>query len=273
MQAHERGHWQSFLHYCGLYRIYFLNYGRRLVQYRSDTVVALLGGLLMQGGFLVFIQVLYKRIPHLNGFTQSDLLFLFGFVTLGRELNRMFLDAPFHVIHLIRQGRFDVFLLRPCSTLFQVVAGDSQILGIGGAVVGLAAMLMALPGLSVPFDSWRICWLAIAIICNVLIQFSILMSIASLAFRWSEVNSLLLPLSWLYEFNRYPLTVFHPVVQGVLTFLPPFALGAFYPVAYLLYPAQYAWVPLVVPVMAATALVFCLWLWNAGIERYTSMNA
>ena len=171
MQAPQRNAWQTAAYYIGLYGIYLKNYGRRLIEYRGDTLVAMLGGFMMQAGFLIFLQVIYKRIPQLNGFTQNELLFLFGFVTLGRELSRMFLDSPFRVGMLIRRGQLDIFLIRPCSTLFEVVAVDVQVVAVGGAVVAIAVMGMALEQMPHLISFASMSWLVIAVICNMFLQY------------------------------------------------------------------------------------------------------
>lgn len=271
MRAPERNAWQTLMYYIGMYRIYLITYGRRLIEYRADTFVAVLGGLLMQGSFVVFLGVVYKRIPVLNGFSHDELFFLFGFVTLGREISRMFFDSPFRVGFIIRRGQLDTFIIRPCSTLFQVVAIDVQANAIGGAITGLVVMITALHNIPLSFGMGV--WLVIAVLCNALMQFAILMSIGTLAFRLSEVNSILLPVSWLYEFNRYPLTVFHPAMQIMLTYVLPFAVTAFFPVAFFLHPEQYAWVPVVIPLATAGMLWLAVHLWRKGLDNYSSANA
>jgi len=272
MTEPQRNILQTLGYYIGLYRMYLINYGRRLVEYRSDTFVALMGGMLMQGGFVIFLEVIYARIPTLNGFSHDELFFLFGFVTLGRELNRMFFDSPFRVSFIIRRGLLDQFIVRPCSTLFQVVAMDVQINAIGGAIVGLVVMITALSHMSLVLTVWSVLWLIVAVILNVTIQYGILMSLGALSFDLLEVSSLLLPLSWFYEFNRYPLTVFHPVMQGILTFVLPYALASFYPVAFFLRPADYAWVPVVVPLLAVGLVTLSTLLFRRGLGRYVSAN-
>ncbi|MDC7225096.1 MAG: ABC-2 family transporter protein [Spirochaetales bacterium] len=273
MKAPERNIWQTIYYYIGLYGIHLSNYGKRLVEYRADTFVALFGGMAMQGGFLIFIRTIYERVPQLNGFNQTELIFLFGFVTLGRELSRMFLDSPFRLSFIVRRGLLDTFIIRPCSTLFQIVALDVQVVASGGAIVGLGIMIVTLRQMAELVTPLMILWLVFAVLCNMLIQYAILMSLSTLSFKIPEVSSVLLPVCWIYEFNRYPLSIYPAVIQGFLTYVLPFAISAYYPVAFFLRPAEYSWVPLVLPLVTAGLLSLSLFLWKWGIKRYSSSNA
>lgn len=273
MEIPQRSLLETLLYYLGLYRIYITNYGKRLVEYRADTIVALFGGMAWQGGFLIFVNVIYSMVPQLNGFNKMELIFLFGFVTLGRELSRMFLDSPFRLSFIVRRGLLDTFLIRPCSTLFQVVAIDVQIIASGGAIIGLVAMITTLPHLVSNITLLMVVWLIVATICNMFVQFSILMILATLSFKIPEVSSVLLPVCWIYEFNRYPLSIFPGVIQGLLTFILPFAISAYYPVAYMLRPMEYNWVPIVLPLMTIVLFSITMLVWKWGKKYYSSSNA
>lgn len=273
MEAPQRNIWQNIAYYIGLYGIHLSNYGKRLVEYRADTFVAMLGGMAMQGGFLIFLKTIYQRVPQLNGFNQNELIFLFGFVTLGRELSRMFLDSPFRLSFIVRRGLLDTFMIRPCSTLFQIVALDVQVVASGGALVGLVIMINSLNQMVEMVTPLMIIWLFVAVLCNMLIQYSILMSLSTLSFKIPEVSSILLPVCWIYEFNRYPISIFPVAIQGLLTYILPFAISAYYPVAYFLRPLEYPWVPVVLPVLTVFLLSGSIFLWKWGIKHYTSSNA
>lgn len=273
MEVPQRNQVQKVLYYLGLYRIYLLNYVKRLIEYRADTFVALLGGMAWQGGFLIFVNVIYSRVPQLNGFNKMELIFLFGFVTLGRELSRMFLDSPFRMSFIVRRGLLDTFLIRPCSTLFQVVSMNVQFIASGGAIIGIVAMVTTIPHLVDKITPLMVLWLVIAVICNMFVQFSILMILATLSFKIPEVSSVLLPVCWIYEFNRYPLSIFPGVIQGLLTYILPFAVSAYYPVAFLLRPMEYNWVPIVLPLITIFLFSVTLLVWKWGTRFYSSSNA
>jgi ABC-2 type transport system permease protein len=273
MEAPQRNIWQIFVYYIGLYGIHLSNYGKRLVEYRGDTFVAIFGGIAMQGGFLIFITTIYQRIPQLNGFNQTELIFLFGFVTLGRELSRMFLDSPFRLSFAVRRGLLDTFMIRPCSTLFQLIAVDVQVVASGGALVGLVIMITTLTQLDIVLTLPMILWIIEAVLCNMLIQYSVLMSLSTLSFKIPEVSSILLPVCWIYEFNRYPISIYPAVIQGMLTYVIPFAISAYYPVAYFLRPLEYPWMPVVLPTLTVLLLTCSLLLWKWGLKHYSSSNA
>ncbi|MDC7220700.1 MAG: ABC-2 family transporter protein [Spirochaetales bacterium] len=273
MKAPERNIFQTIAYYIGLYGVHLSNYGKRLVEYRADTFVAMFGGMAMQAGFLIFINTIYQRVPELEGYNRTELIFLFGFVTLGRELSRVFLDSPFRLSFIVRRGLLDTFIIRPSSTLFQLIALDVQVVASGGAIVGLVVMISSLNQMALNVGAGMIFWLVVAVLCNMLIQFAILMSLSTLSFKIPEVSSILLPVCWIYEFNRYPIGIFPAVIRGFLTFVLPFAVSAYYPVAYFLRPDLYPWVPVAVPCLTAALVGLSLAMWKWGMKHYSSSNA
>jgi ABC-2 type transport system permease protein len=111
--------------------------------------------------------------------------------------------------------------------------------------------------------------LILGLISGCFIRFSVLMVVAISAF-WLEVRSLLYPLVWLYDFTRFPLDVYGPLVRGLLTYAIPYGLASYYPAAYLLRPTEHAWAAWGVPLiaLAMTAAVYQFWLF--ALDHYAS---
>ena len=258
-------------HRAGLYTLYLRIYARTLVEYRADTWVALAAGLLLQAAGFLFLSVVLQRVPRLAGWSFEELVFVYGFASTVGAVSTTFLNAPFDVHSHIRGGSLDVFLLRPVGPLFQVIGLSQQPNSLSVALTGLILMAYSSHELGIVWTAGWLTYLLIALASGAFIMFAVLMLVATLAF-WFEVRSLLYPMRWLYDFTRYPLDIFTLPVQALLTFVIPYGLASYYPAAYLLRPAAYAWAAWTVP-LSALALTFLAYrFWTFGLRRYVSVG-
>ncbi|HYH02911.1 MAG TPA: ABC-2 family transporter protein [Bacillota bacterium] len=270
MKAPQRNILQKLGFLTRLYFYYQRNYFRTLVEYRMDTWIAIGSGILVLLSSLVFLDATMHRIPQLMGWSYPQLLFLFGIAATGRGLNQVFFNAPFFFHGYIRRGMLDMMLVRPVGVLFQMIGTAQEFIGFGSALTGIAIILQAAPHLNVVWSFGNVAYLCLAIICSMLIQFAILMIVVIPGFWVLEMRSVIYPVAWLIDFSRYPMEIYHPLLRGLLTYVLPYALGSFYPAAYLLYPQQYGWALFAVP----GTTIFLLWLtrrfWRFGLNHYSS---
>ena len=78
----------------------------------------------------------------------------------------------------------------------------------------------------------------------------------------------------LKNYTDYPITIYGKGVQGILSFVIPYALTGYYPVAYILgkdvpYPSLSHISPLVAVIAATISYIF----WNYGLRHYGSAGS
>ncbi|WP_179232639.1 ABC transporter permease [Paenibacillus rigui] len=266
----QRNPGQQLLYWIGMYGQYLKIYCKTLVEYRADTIISVLAGIMVQGSTLLFLAVIFQRIPQLADWNFYELVFIFGLAATGKALNQTFFNAPFSLHGLIRRGQMDVMMARPVGVLFQAVGHSQELNGVGQSVTGIAMLCYAAWHLQLNWTPWTLLYIVIALISSAVIQFAILLTISVTSFWVLEVRSVIYPVNWLYDFTRYPLEIFHPFVRGLLTYAIPYALGSFFPAAYLLRPSGYAWAGWVVPLGAMVIMLLAYSFWRIGLRRYSS---
>ncbi|WP_248924611.1 ABC transporter permease [Paenibacillus hamazuiensis] len=271
MLAPKRNALQQLLFLAGLYGQYLKIYFKTLVEYRADTLIAVFAGIMTQGSTLVFLSVLFARIPKLADWDFYELVFIFGLAATGKALNQTFFNAPFSLTGYIRRGQMDVMMVRPAGELFQTIGQSQELNGVGQLVTGIFIMLYAAWHLETEWTPWAVSYAVIALISSAVIQFAVLLAISVTSFWVLEVRSIIYPVNWLYDFTRYPLEIFHPLIRGLLTYVVPYAVGSFFPAAYLLRPEQYAWAGWAVPLCAAAVMLLSYTFWRFGLRRYSSV--
>jgi ABC-2 type transport system permease protein len=256
----------------GLYRMYLKMYFRTLVEYRVDTWVAIVAGLLTQVSSLVFLSAVFGHIPKLAGWSFYELLFMFSIAGTGKALNQVFLDVPFSINGHIKRGTLDVYMVKPVGPLFQAIGMSQEINGMGAALTGIFIMYYSAVRLDIIWTFTKIAYIFIALLSSMVIQLAILLAVAVSSFWVLEIRSILYPIVWLYDFTRYPLDIFSPAIRTLLTYILPFALGSFYPAAYLLRQGAYKWAGWGVPAAAFIMVFLSYRFWLLGLKHYTSAS-
>ncbi|ULL18258.1 hypothetical protein DVH26_29625 [Paenibacillus sp. H1-7] len=270
MQVPKRNMAQQLLYLIGLYGQYLKVYGKTLLEYRADTIIAVIAGIVAQGSTLVFLTVIFQRIPSLADWSFYELVFIFGLAATGKALNQTLLNAPFSLTGYIRRGQLDIMMIRPVGVLFQATGNSQELNGVGQLVTGVIVMGYAAGHLEMQWTVGTVAYVIIALFSSAIIQFAILLTISVLTFWVQEVRSLIYPITWLYDFTRYPLEIFHPLLRGLLTYVIPYAVGSFFPAAFLLRPEQYPWAVWGVPAAAVVVMSLTYCVWSFGLRRYSS---
>jgi ABC-2 type transport system permease protein len=258
-------------YYAGLYAEYFRLSLKIVAQYRGDLTLIIAGSLVRDGAAILFIGIIYGRIPALAGWSLAELLLAYGLLAAGGNLNGIFFNAAHNVSWYVQAGMFDVILIRPVHPLFQVIGGQPfNVMPIGNFLVGLALVALALSQLALPFQVWWLLYFPAVLISGALISFSIILIIACLTFRFTNVSSLTILLGYLPEFARYPLAIYAPPIAFILTWIVPHAMVGLYPAGFLLGKAGYAPYGLIALAIGWVFLALALGVWRVASRGYTS---
>lgn len=253
---------------------YFAQYVKVRVGYRGDFLVSLLTSFAATVFALFFVLVLFNKAPQLAGWKLEEEVFLYGFSLLPYGVfNIVSLNLYEFGNEYIIEGKFDRILLRPISSLFQVLFENFRIESIQEIATGLFCMWWATHRLHVAWTAPKIAMLVFFGICASVIYVSVFLMLTTVSF-WFEDRIGVHPPVWnVIAFGRWPLSIYSGAVQFVLCWIIPFGLASFYPSVRMLGRAvrpEYA--PLV-PVVAVGFLAAAITLWNLGTRHYSSTGS
>ena len=257
--------------HAGLYAEYFRLSLKMVAQYRGDFALVVAGSLIRDGAAILFIGIIYGRIPALAGWSLAELLLAYGLLATGGNLNGMFLNAPHILGWYVQAGHYDIFLVRPVPTLLQLIGEQPfNLTPLGNLVVGVATIALALSQLALPFQLWWLLYFPAVLISGALITFSINLIVACFTFRFTNVSSLMILLGYLPEYARYPLAIYATPIAITLTWIVPHAMIGLYPAGFLLGKAGYAPYGLIAPALGWIFLALALGVWRVASRWYTS---
>lgn len=253
---------------------YFAQYAKVRISYRADFFISTATSFAATVFSLGFVVVLFQKVPQLAGWTLPEVVFLWGFTQIPYGLfNVISLNLYDFGNNYIIEGKFDRVLLRPVSSLFQVMFETFRIESLQEIATGAFCMWWATRRLHIPWPPGKLALLAFFGICAGVIYVAVFLILATMSF-WFEDRIGVHPPVWnLIAFGRYPLSIYSGLVQFFLCWIIPFGLASFYPSVRLLGRAvtpEYA--PLV-PVVAVVFLAVAIGLWNIGTRHYASTGS
>lgn len=260
--------------YFGLLYDYFTQYAKVQMGYRGDLVVSIITAFAATIFGLLFVIILFQRAPKLAGWNFEEELFLYGFSLVPYGVFNIVASNLYNFGNdYIIEGKFDRILLRPISSLFQILFETFRLEAIQGIATGIFCMWWASSRLHVAWPLGKIAALFFFEVCASLIYVSVFLMLTCVSF-WFEDRVGIHPPVWnVINFGRYPLSIYNGAVQFVLCWIVPFGLASFYPSVRMLGRAvapEYA--PLV-PVVAAVFVVLSISLWNFGTRHYSSTGS
>jgi ABC-2 type transport system permease protein len=255
----------------GLFFDYFSQYAKVRVSYRGDFFISLATSFAATIFALSFVVVLFQKVPQLAGWRFEEVLFLYGFSLIPYGIfNVISLNLYDFGSTYIIEGKFDRVLLRPISSLFQVLFETFRIESLQEVATGVFCMWWATHHLGLAWTPAKVAMLFFFGLCAGIIYISVFLILSTVSF-WFEDRIGVHPPVWnVMAFGRYPLSIYSGIVQFFLCWIIPFGLASFYPSVRMLgrtISPQYA--PLV-PVVAVVFLTFAISLWNFGTRHYSS---
>ncbi len=261
-------------YYLGIYARFVSQKLKTLMEYQLDFVLGTLGFFVIQSGGIIFLAVIFRNIPSLNGWTFEQILFIYGFSQFTKGLDHLLTDNLWQLsLSMVKQGDLDRYLVRPLPPLFHLLSENIQFDAFGEILISLILIVYSIirMPLVMPWYNWV--FMVLIVPFGVLIYTSIKLLIASLAFWLKESGSILSLFYSFSEFGKYPVKIYSPLIRGFISFVVPYAFTAFYPAGYLM--GRISWGEgLAGTVGVSLAFGAVAWLvWRLGLRHYESAGS
>lgn len=251
---------------------------RSRAQYRVSFVLDFFSAFAATFTDFLVILVLFSHLHQLAGWTLPEIALLYGASGIS------FAFADLMVGHLdvfgqrIRTGTFDVLLVRPHGSLFQVIASEIALRRLARAGQGFAVLAVALSRLPIHWTPARAAMLGLMLVSGTGIFVGVWVAGGAVAFWTTEIPEVIN--SFTYGGNlltQYPIEIFATWLRRLLAFVVPLAFVAYYPSLLILDKPDPVlgrpWLGLFAPLVAVLTLAAGRGLWAAGVRRYRSTGS
>lgn len=256
------------MYYLGLISEYLKNYMKSRLTYRADFWVEVISDLLFQATNLIFILVIFMHTNSLGGWSENEVVFVYGFFMVPYGLFTCFVNLWNFSDRYIVKGELDRVMTRPAYNLFQIFLENVDPPSLVGSVIGLIIMGISGAQMDLHMEWWFIPVLIVMSLSAVAIYTGIYTILTAISF-FSDAPTGIIPLMYnIQGYGRYPITIYNRAIQVVLTWILPFAFVGVYPASLFLQREDMRNMALLTPVMGAVFLTLGLLAWNWGIQRY-----
>lgn len=257
-----------------MHRIFVTQELKRMMEYKGDFVVGIIGFLLGQFFNIMFLWIIFAQIPNLMGWTLSQIVFIYGFSLIPKGLDHLLFDNLWAIGHwTVAKGDFDKYLTRPIDTLFHVMVEKLQIDALGELLMGIALICVTLPQLTIEWGLVKILLILLVIPFATLIYTGIKIATAAIAFWTKRSGNVTYMFYMVNDFAKYPTTIYNRGVRAIITYVIPFAFTAFYPANYILTGENPLFNIGLTVVISVIIMAIGIFIWRRGIRAYESAGS
>lgn len=262
-----------FFKYTRLYIEFLKQNLKTMLEYKSDFFIGVFSTLLLQFCGIFFVWVIFENIKQIHGWTFYEITFVYGLLTLAKGFDMFFFDNLNALgFEYVREGKLDIFMLRPISPLFQLVASHIMPDGIGLLVLGCIVVSKSLIELKITLDFAQILLLLIFVISGAAIISAINLIFSTTGFKTMNSYIIMNSVNSLQEFAFYPILIYPKFIGFILTWIIPYAFASFYPADYFLHKGFQIY-SILTPFIAVGLWMIALKIWKFGLSNYESTGS
>jgi ABC-2 type transport system permease protein len=236
--------------------------------YRGDFFIS--AAIMLIAEFIVPLVtfLIYRTGASFPGWSLYEALLIQGVFLLAKGVAfPLFFDMVWNILNLVREGTFDLLLIKPRSILHLVIATGFDCEDLGKLAGGIFVFTLALVHLPAPGPSqWLQFFMLFAFSLSVLFSSGLILS--GIVFIWVGCSRVYEIFDSVMAFGQYPRTIFTRGWIQIVTLMIPVAVVGFFPAAVLLgKPAEWLGIAVIATVVF---LGFSLRFWYWMLRKYSS---
>ena len=208
---------------------------RSQLQYRLSFALDVFGSFWIS--FIDFLVVLtiFRNVPRLGSWSVHEVAFLYALSTITFAFTDLLIGHLDQFPQKIRDGNFDIVLVRPRSTLLQIVASDFATRRAAKALQGAIVLVYALSGLTIHWTLARTVVLLAALPSAVVIFGSVWVFGACLAFWTTDGGEFTNAFTYGgTTMAQYPFDIYGTWLRRFLGYFVPLAFVCYFPALFVL---------------------------------------
>jgi ABC-2 type transport system permease protein len=248
---------------------------RSQFQYRASFALDAFGSFAIS--FIDFLVVLtiFHNVTRLNSWTVHEVAFLYALSSISFAVTDMVIGHLDQFPQLIRDGNFDIVLVRPRGTLFQVVASGFAVRRLARVLQGLVVLPYALSGLTIHWTVLRGAVLLVSLPSAVVIFSSIWVLGACIAFWTTDGGEFTNAFTYGgTAMAQYPFDIYAQWLRRLMGFVIPLAFVCYFPALYVLGKPDPLGLPaflqFISPFVALAAAAVAGLVWRFAVRHYRS---
>lgn len=259
-----------------LFAKYMLILFKSQMQYRTSFWLLSFGQFFIPFSVFAGLYFMFERFGQIRGWEFYEVALVFGVIHMAFSISECFARGFDMFSSLVVNGEFDRLLVRPRSTILQVLGSKFEFTRIGRLLQSSLVLAWAISQVQAEWTLLKAVTLLFMIVSGVFIFAGIFILMATMCF-WTIQG---LEIANIFtdggrEMAQYPLNIYQKWVTRFFTYVIPFGCVNYFPLLYILgktdggSPILY----MMAPLAGCVFLVPCLLLWRFGVRNYRSTGS
>lgn len=251
---------------------------RSQLQHRAAALLQAIGVFLLTGVEFIAVWALFRRFGEIRGWQLHEVALLYGMIAIAYSITGA-IGRGFDTFGaLVKDGGFDRLLLRPRSTVLQLLGHELTVRRVGRLVQGAAVLGYAIAAADVMWTAPRVLLLVGSIAAASSCLLGLLVLQATSTFWTTETLEV-----WNAFTNggitmaQYPLPIYRSWFRALFTFAIPIGCVSYLPAVAILGRedplGSPAWLQWIAPLAGPAFLLASLAVWRLGVRHYRSTGS
>ena len=246
---------------------------RCVMAYRVSFFLGLLSRFLVAFRGLIALGFLFSGFSHIKGYNYADVLLCYAVIEMSFSIAECMSSGFASFAVQIRRGGFDTVLVRPRSTVLQVLGAGFELERAGAMISALLALGIGLYVHPAECTFMRMVALGMMVAGGTAVFVGLFMLGAAICFFAIEESSALNLFTYGgRDHGKYPIDVYGKSLFRFCTFVIPYTLVQYYPLQLLIGRSD-CWYYVFYPLGAGVFLLACYAFWRFGVRHYTSSGS
>jgi ABC-2 type transport system permease protein len=245
------------------------------MQYRASFWLLTFGQFFVPFSVFAGLYFMFQRFGNIRGWSFFEVALCFAVINMAFAMAECFVRGFDGFSNLVKGGDFDRVLVRPRTTVVQVLGSKFEFTRVGRLLQSVGVLVWAVLNLHIEWNIFKAVTLLLMILSGTFIFSGIFILAATLCF-WTieglEVANIFTDGG--REMAQYPLNIYKKWVTRFFTFIIPFGCVNYLPLMYILDRVKgNAILYMLTPFYGILFIVPCILLWSVGVKHYRSTGS
>jgi len=242
----------------------------RALSYRLNFILSLIITIGYNALFPLVSILIYRSGAGFPGWNFYEVLLMQSIFILSQGLaSIMFSNVLWTTMQHIREGSFEIVLLKPVNPLFFLIVSNFDPESAGLIIGGIILFVFSL-GQTEAASFTAIPQFILLFAAGFAVMAGMNMIMAATSFKWVGNSRIPEIFDSILAFGKYPVTIFPAIIKGIATFVIPVGMIGFYPASALLGRLDPSVLFAVIPCILF--MVFGFWLYQYMVKLYEGVG-
>lgn len=251
---------------------------RGQLQYRVSFALYTLGVGLLTGTEFLGVLALFQRFGQLRGWSLAEAAMFYGTISITFSIADSIGRGFDQFGNLVKAGDFDRLLVRPRSTVVQLIGQELTLRRVGRFSQGAIVLVWAQSAMHLTWSAGTVLLWVSAVANGACLFLGLVVLQATSAFWTTESLEAWNAFTYGGGFmSQYPVTIYRPWFRQFFTFVIPLACVNYFPMVAILHHRDPLNTPMFLQWLAPWAgvafLLIALQVWKFGVRHYRSTGS